>query len=418
VSDSTHGPLRVAVVGPIYGGSLPITRYLMRALAELGHEPQLIDNGTFGDAWRTIEALEVSPDERRALLDALSGVAAQVTHRAVIAARPDLALFLAQAPIEPRQVDALRDAGVVTVFWFVEDFRTLPYFRGFLGHYDHFWAIQQGELTGILEQGGQRHHQYVPLACDPSVHRPRAGHEIDGLVCDLSFAGSGYPNRHRVLARMLDLGPRIYGTHWKSDEVLAPFVHDERLLGSDELARIFSASRINLNICSSLFHTELCTLTDFVNPRTFEICGCGGFQLVDAASPVAQFFEPGRELVSFATVEEAKDKIRYYLAHESERRAVALAGQRRAHAEHTYAARIGAALQRVVEVDGPRVLARRLASRRELDACVDPSLKGAMEAVAAKRAITVEALAVEIESRTNVMGREELKVLFARELLR
>jgi len=67
---------------------------------------------------------------------------------------------------------------------------------------------------------------------------------------------------------------------------------------------------------------------------------------------VGEFFDPGRELALFAGVDEAREKIRYYLAHDGERRAIAARGQRRAHAEHTYDHRLGPALERLAARDG------------------------------------------------------------------
>ena len=112
---------------------------------------------------------------------------------------------------------------------------------------------------------------------------------------------------------------------------------------------IFSATKVNLNIWSSVFHDGLAEKKDFVNPRTFEICACGGFQLADASAPVERFFEPGVELVTFGSIDEARDKARYFLRHDAERAAIAERGRLRAHAEHTYDQRLAGALGRVWE---------------------------------------------------------------------
>ena len=41
--------LRIAVVGPFHGGSLPVAGYCASALRNLGHEVEYIDNGVFGE---------------------------------------------------------------------------------------------------------------------------------------------------------------------------------------------------------------------------------------------------------------------------------------------------------------------------------------------------------------------------------
>lgn len=68
--------------------------------------------------------------------------------------------------------------------------------------------------------------------------------------------------------------------------------------------------------------------------RTFEIPGCGAFQLVDKVDP--SWFKIGKEVVVFRDLGDLKKKIRYYLRNERERQAIAQAGYKRAHREHTY----------------------------------------------------------------------------------
>ena len=51
-------------------------------------------------------------------------------------------------------------------------------------------------------------------------------------------------------------------------------------------------------------------------------------------------FQDKRELVTFSGMVDLKDKIRHWLPRDHERRNVAEAGMRRAHAEHTYEHRL------------------------------------------------------------------------------
>jgi spore maturation protein CgeB len=410
--------LRIAVVGPIYGGSLTVAQYATRTLADMGHAPIFVGNESFGDAWREIERLDLSAEAKSELEGELVNTAAQVTAHRIAAARPDLVLYLAQAPTRRIDLDRLRELGIPSVFWFVEDFRTLTYWQQTIGWYDHFWTIQDGEFVRALGAAGQRSVDFVPLGCDPQIHRRYAAAEVAKWACDLSFAGSGYPNRRKVLASLVDLAPRLYGTHWKGDATLAPLVHNEGTLSASELAQIFAASRINLNICSSLFHDDLCARKDFLNPRTFEICGSGGFQLIDAASPIEGYFEPGKEIVTFASLDEAREKSVWYLEHERERQALADAGYARAHEEHRYHHRLAPALARLVERDGARLLERGDRARRELEACRDPGLAEIIAAVAKRERVSLSSLAREIRDRSSLVGREELKVLFADDILR
>jgi tetratricopeptide (TPR) repeat protein len=70
------------------------------------------------------------------------------------------------------------------------------------------------------------------------------------------------------------------------------------------------------------------------NMRLFETAGSGAFLLTERHPGLGRFLEPGREVETFATPGEMIEKIRYYLAHETEREAIALRGQQRCLTEH------------------------------------------------------------------------------------
>jgi spore maturation protein CgeB len=374
ISGSMSQPTHIAVVGPIAGGSLSIAEACVRALRRLGHRVTFVDNQGYAPALRAIDAATIDASARaRARVD-LFLVASDATRRALREARPQLALFLAQAPVvRDSDVDDLRAANIPSVFWFVEDFRVFTYWPSAVRRFDHVWTIQRGELHQRLAAAGHRSFDYVPTACDPELHHPYSPDETRDYAAAVSFAGSAYPNRRKLLSDLCALGlgdeaPPVLGSPpafrlWGPRFSREPALAAAAAAGLDgdvphaALARIFSATAINLNLSSSAAPETFAIAKDLVNPRTFEIAGCGGFQLAESLIPIGEFFEPGREIEIFTTVAEARDKLRYYRAHEAARRAVAEAGHRRAHAEHTYDRRLAAALARLAERDD------RIASR-------------------------------------------------------
>jgi len=58
-----------------------------------------------------------------------------------------------------------------------------------------------------------------------------------------------------------------------------------------------------------------------------------------------EFFTPDKELATFTSLAEAREKISYYLAHDQERRHIAQTARKRVLREHTYAHRLAAALE-------------------------------------------------------------------------
>ena len=138
---------------------------------------------------------------------------------------------------------------------------------------------------------------------------------------------------------------KLWGTDWDGDAILAPYV---QLAGArispDDCVRIYNAAKININLHSSTQARELVTGGDFVNPRTFEVAACGGFQLVDRRSLMAELFAED-ELAVFDSMEELLPRIEHYLAHPEEREAVAMRGRARVLKDHTYAQRMQTLLE-------------------------------------------------------------------------
>jgi spore maturation protein CgeB len=99
------------------------------------------------------------------------------------------------------------------------------------------------------------------------------------------------------------------------------------------LADVYRASAINLNLTNSHLQTA-------VNQRVFDCPAAGGFLLTDYRADIERFFEPGREIVCFKTLEEMAGLLERYGQSSRERQSIALAAQRRVLAEHTWDCRM------------------------------------------------------------------------------
>ena len=269
----------------------------------------------------------------------------------IVPFRPDLVLALAQAPLLGTALACLRQQGIPTAFWFVEDFRHLGYWRVVASQYDYFFTIQKGEFLNRLRNAGARNAAFLPLAASAEIHRKveLSTEERQDFGSDVSFVGAGYYNRRKLFEGLVDLDFRIWGNGWESCPALRGALQREgaRVTTEDSI-KIFNAAGININLHSSAYHEGVNPHGDFVNPRTFEIPACGGFQLVDSRSHMGEFFEIGREVVCFDSLGDLRDKIAHYLAHPEERVAVAERGRQRVLREHTYERRMEAMIDFVV----------------------------------------------------------------------
>ena len=343
------GVRRILVVLPLYGGSLSVGRACARALAGLGHVVEVFDAPIFYPTFQRLRDLPLSQHD----IDALENGFLQVVSQGVLAHvqrfAPDLVLAVAQAPLSRQVLRALRRDGVPTAMWFVEDHEVFPYWQAFAPLYDVFFTIQKEPFLERLAAVGQRQAWYLPLAADPQVHAPATlgPAEVRIYGSDVSFVGAGYPNRRLALRRFVGMDLRIWGNDWDGEEVLAAYIQrGGARIESEEIVKIFCATRVNLNLHSSVRPGVEVGQGDFVNPRTFEIACCGAFQVVDRRELLSELFSP-QDLAIVASAQEMVEAAQYYLHHEEERRAMAARARERVLAEHTYTHRMARLLEQV-----------------------------------------------------------------------
>ena len=362
----TH-PLKILVVNPIYGGSLPTAHHCAQALQHLGHQTASVECERFAEGYFSLKNATRNQENANILSGRFMDFMGELIAARAADFRPDLILALAQAPLTPAALERLKVLNVPRVFWFVEDFRTLTYWKEVAGSYDHFFTIQQGECLEQVRAAGAADCYYLPQGCLPQMHRSLKLDAADreGYGADLSFMGAAYYNRIKTFPRLLDFDFRIWGTEWDLDSVVGQRVQNgNRRIAPEEAVKIYNAGKINLNLHSSTFHEHIHPEGDFVNPRTFEIAACGGFQLVDERSELPDLFTPEEEIVTFKSVNDLRRKIIHYLEHDEERRRIAERSRARVLAEHTLEHRMQEMLLQVY-LDQPSVLKERVESRRE-----------------------------------------------------
>jgi spore maturation protein CgeB len=334
--------LRILVVLPLYGGSLPIGRYVASALKQEGHLAEVFEAPDFYPAYTAMNDLKVTTDRLDYLQNSFLNVVSQAVLAKVETFEPDLVLAMAQAPLNPQALKRLRRDGVTTAMWFVEDHDLFTYWKSFAPLYDVFAVIQKGQFLEDLAAIDQNNGLYLPLAAQPNFHRPTELSPVERrkFGSEVSFMGAGYPNRRKAFHELVNFDFKVWGTEWEGDHVLEPLL---QLKGArvtpEECVKIFNATAINLNLHSSIQADELVTFGDFVNPRTFELAACGAFQLVDRRTLMDEAFAED-ELATFSSIEELIEKIEYFSSRPEERQAYADRARARALKDHTYAQRM------------------------------------------------------------------------------
>jgi spore maturation protein CgeB len=146
-----------------------------------------------------------------------------------------------------------------------------------------------------------------------------------------SEVGPSQPSRLRRAARRFLRGGAAVSTQSAVDARIARRARPP-LFGLD-MFRQLRAGRVALNT-----HIDISTRSAS-NMRLFEATGVGACLLTDWKENLGELFEPDTEVVAYRDAEECVEKVKYLLGHESRRRDIAAAGQRRTLRDHTFASR-------------------------------------------------------------------------------
>ncbi|MCW5799707.1 MAG: hypothetical protein LZF60_80407 [Nitrospira sp.] len=419
IARQTGGQLTIALVGPIYGGSLPITGYVKRALETLGHKVQWIDHSVHAASYEAMGSLK-DQRNRQMMQGRMAEVMSQWTLASLAESPPDLVLSMAQAPMTLQVLEHLRKKKFLTAMWFVENYRHLTYWQQLAPGYEFWFVFQQGACLDAFRQAGARQVNYLPMAADPDLHCPMSLSEEDRrrFGSDVSFVGAGYANRRRLFPSLLHQpwSFKLWGNEWDGAEELRSVLQlDGARIDTATCMKVFNATAINLNVHSTT-GAGLDPQADFVNPRTFELAACGAFQLVDHRSQLRQFFTE-QQMVSFQDFGEVPGLVQQWLNEPAARQAMANAARAHVLSEHTYVHRMRDLLGHI-GLSQPDRVGSVLRGERQQEALVkrcadDRPLESLLKDCPSGQRIELKDVAARIRSKgpTATLKREELMVL-------
>ncbi len=201
------------------------------------------------------------------------------------------------------------------VYWAIDTHRDYPRRLTRARPADFAVCAQQNGAARMREDGIRQAH-WLPLACDPEIHRRLPGMEKQYDIC---FVGNTFPGD----------GERSRRVEWIRRAYPRAFVGQAY---GEEMARIYTASRLVFN----------CAIRDDVNMRVFEAAACGSLLVTNDLAENGQdlLFTAGTHLVTYRTDEDLAALIPRYLGDEALRERMAEAGMRHAQARHTYQQRM------------------------------------------------------------------------------
>jgi len=264
---------------------------------------------------------------------------------------PDLIFFILAQDLFKKEVLKQLSENYTTVNFFGDDHWRFESFTKKLAHSFTFCIT-----TDLLSE-----KKYNDIGVDNVIVSQWAALDItdDSIVdkeykYDISFVGGKSPYRDWFVSYLRDKGLRVecFGVGWPAGPV-----------SINNMARIFSETKINLNISNSRSY-DLRFLCDKpfsffrqlrsskassqIKARNFEIPALNGFQLSEYVPFLNRYLNIGKEIVCFNNIEESVDLIQYYLKNDIEREAIKSASHHRVVNENLYINRVKDILEQIV----------------------------------------------------------------------
>ena len=100
-----------------------------------------------------------------------------------------------------------------------------------------------------------------------------------------------------------------------------------------DMSKVFHQSKINLNF-------TIKNIRSGIPLRIWDVLGAGGFLVTNFQAEIPQYFENGKDLVYFDSIDDMSRKVEYYLIHEDERMQIARNGYKKVKKYHSYESRL------------------------------------------------------------------------------
>ncbi len=247
--------------------------------------------------------------------------------------KPRYLLAIKGENITPETIQVIRKMGVITLNFYADFMNQWHGISVIAPSYDFFFSPDHYILKKLREMG-LNNSFYLPFSVNPIFKDPPFG---ESREYNISFVGAYdkdlYPNREKFLNSVKDLGLHVWGTDTWKDTELKDVFHGRTV--SSQRYDIYKKSKIVIDINWNNLPAEGTSL------RPFEVGYCGACLFSDLVRlDVSRIFEEGKEFVAFHDERDLREKIQYYLAHDSEREVIARACYEKVIKDHTYTARM------------------------------------------------------------------------------
>ncbi|MBN1760727.1 MAG: glycosyltransferase family 1 protein [Chitinispirillaceae bacterium] len=213
--------------------------------------------------------------------------------------QPTHLLVTALAPVTLFTLNLMRKYGIRTIHWFFEDYRKATYWESVIEGYDHFFAVQRGNLQERCA-GTDTAYCFLPTACAcadiPYTNGKRP--------YDLVFIGLASSYRASVLETLArgNLRIAIAGSGWNQYHgPLEPMIVTSSWVNDEQAFSLMQQSKTGINLS---FDNPSGREDVQISPRLYDLMAAGCLPVSEDV-PLLEMAAPGAQVSRFSTADEA-----------------------------------------------------------------------------------------------------------------
>jgi len=233
----------------------------------------------------------------------------------------------------PETLKKLRNNGKLLIHYLTDDFanpRCRIHYRHYMRSLDIYHVHFTTNTYNYQELiKGNYNAELGHLGFDDNLCRPhgKKAHFVKELASEAAFVGFWRPHLDDYLIPLIEKGIRlrIFGAKWyrSPNRKFYKNVASFRAISDNQYASVYRSTKVGLCF---LNRDNRNTSTG----RSFEIPAIGCFMLGERTLDHQTYFKEGIEADYFDTPKELLEKMLFYLQHDSQRRKISAAGEKRA----------------------------------------------------------------------------------------
>lgn len=252
-------------------------------------------------------------------------------------------------------IEEIKSMGILTVNWFCNASYQFYLVERIAKAFDYCLVPEKFRLADYKKAGANP--IYCQEAANPNIYQ----YKKLPYQYDAAFVGGRYGDRYVQLKTLYNAGIDVHawGENWgkkfesesefgSGGSVTTDFIRSilkkknippsnlHCFVSDEEMVSIFNQAKVNLGFAKvGNSHLEKEPIKQ-VRLRDFEVPMSGGFYLAEHSDELVECFTPDKEMVFFSSIEECRDKTKFYLKNEILRETIRLAGHQKAIAEHSW----------------------------------------------------------------------------------